>query len=136
MNEEFETVLRERFNNLNNTAHYSKNGFELYVPTEGNTKEVGYFYVDSYNGHDSYAYDSVSTHTYYIISGEGDFIINGKVYHKQSGETIEIHPNEVFYYKGAMKLIEKISPEFDGNNFHQVKLVSYDKESVIKNRAR
>ncbi len=131
MEENIQEIMK-RFSDLSETIHISKNGFELYIPKQGNTDEVGYFYVDAYKGHDCYAYDTVSTHKYFLISGEGDFIVNGKVVHKQAGDTITINPNEVFYYSGTMKLIEKISPKFEDKNFHVLQTVSYE-GPVIEN---
>lgn len=102
-----------------------KNGFELYIP-KSNTDEYGCFLVDSFNGHDSVAYDSVSTHVYYILDGAGTFEINGRFVHANTGDVIKINPNEVFYYSGKMKMIEEIVPNFNEKNFHIVESINYN----------
>ena len=110
-----------------------KDGFDLYIPSQ-NSDSYGCFLVDSVCGHDCVAYDTKSTHSYYILYGSGTFTINGEERTVGCGDVIHIKPNEVFYYSGTMKMIEEIVPNFDEKNFHIVEKVSYDSENNKKKK--
>lgn len=103
-----------------------KNGFDLYIPTNCNTDKKGYFFVDSKNGHDCYAYDKGSVHSYYVLDGNGAFIINNVKIVVEKGSVIVIPPYATFYYEGCMKMIEKIEPNFKDENFVVVEEISYE----------
>lgn len=113
------------FGDWKDTIMVQKNGFDLWIPKNNNEVE-GYFYVNSYLGHDCYAYDSVSRHTYMVINGEGKFNINNIDYPVSKGSIVTINPGDIFYYKGQMQLIEHIEPNFKDENFHVVKKVLYN----------
>ena len=46
----------------------------------------------------------------------------------RAGDVVTIPPNTVFYYKGKMKLIEKMTPNFQAENVVEVKKVKYSKQ--------
>ena len=73
-------------------------------------------FVDSIKGHDKYVLNSVSTHIYYILQGEGTFCIDKNIYNVKTGDLIEIPPNIEFVYKGIMKLILVMNPVFNSEN--------------------
>lgn len=108
------------------TIKIEKNGFDLYIPTDCNNDDRGYFFVDSKNGHDCYAYDKESVHSYYILDGSGVFTINGEEIMVKMGATIVIPPYATFYYVGSMKMLEKIEPNFKDENFIVVENVIYE----------
>ena len=122
---------KELFGDWSKTICVHKNGFDLYIP-QGNTDDIGYFYVNSIKGHDCYATDSGSTHVYTVLSGEGEFIINDVTFPVKAHSVVVIHPNDTFYYKGTMGLLERIIPNFKEENFHVLQTVSYE-EPVIEN---
>ena len=51
-----------------------RGNFQLIIPSD-NTDEHGDFFVHSTEGHDCYSYNTISTHIYNIIDGEGEFVI-------------------------------------------------------------
>lgn len=119
--------ISERWASLlkNNLLKIEKNGFTLFIPGK-NTDDYGCFLVNSIYGHDCIAYDSRSTHSYYILEGNGIFEINGNEMNVSAGDIIHIKPNEIFYYKGNMKMIEEIIPNFEAKHFHILEEVNYD----------
>lgn len=109
------------------TVKVAKEGFDLYIPST-NTESYGCFLVDSIHGHDSVAYDSKSIHAYYVLEGSGSFVVMGEKFPIRAGEFIMIGPNNIFYYKGTMKMVEEITPNFDEKNFHVVENVVYNEK--------
>ena len=96
-----------------------KNGEFLAIP-QGNTKAKGIFYIDSFYGQDGYSYDKKSTSTYWVLSGSGEFTVNGVKRRVKAGDMIVVPDNTIFYYSGDMQLVEKMEPNFEDGNVVQV----------------
>lgn len=94
--------------------------FQLVIPND-NTDEHGQFFVYSRTGHDSYGYNSESTHIYHIIEGTGTFIIDGIPYDVKPGDTIFVEVNKPFTYTGNMILTFDMYPNFKEENDHVIK---------------
>ena len=103
--------------------------FQLVIPSD-NTDEHGDFFVYSTKGHDCYSYNSVSTHTYHVVGGEGTFIIDDQSTEVKEGDTIVIQPNRVFTYTGNMILTFSMEPNFREENDHFVSKVDYDTKKM------
>lgn len=114
---------------VEDTVTFEKSGESLTI-LPGNTDKRGMFLIDCSLGQDAYAYDKKSTSTYYILDGEGEFDINGKIQKVKKGDVVIIPPNTTFYYKGKMQLIEKMTPNFQEENVVVVKPVQYSEKPV------
>ncbi len=112
--------------------YVQREGFNLII-SKDNTDEVGYFFVESINGHDSYSYNSESSHTYRVLDGEGVFDVGGELTSVRSGDFITIGPWVTFYYSGTMLLEFEMKPNFKEENDHVVRRVTYPKNN---NQAR
>jgi len=102
--------------------------FQLVI-SKDNTDSHGDYFVYSIDGHDCYSYNSVSTHTYHIIDGVGEFIIDDEVIEVKPGDSIVVEPNKVFTYKGNMILTFEMTPNFKEENDHFVNLVDYSSKT-------
>lgn len=102
--------------------------FQLVI-SKDNTDSHGDYFVYSIDGHDCYSYNSVSTHTYHIIDGVGEFIIDDEVIAVKTGDSIVVEPNKVFTYKGNMILTFEMTPNFKEENDHFVNLVDYSSKT-------
>lgn len=109
---------------VDETMTFEKKGETLTI-LPGNTEKKGLFFIDSSLGQDAYTYDKKSTSTYYVLDGDGEFDINGNKLSVKTGDIVTIPPNTIFYYKGKMKLIEKMTPNFQAENVVVVKDVEY-----------
>ena len=134
--------MKDKFTNLINTCEIGiiltqenvgegmvlvdRGSFLLVIPSD-NTDEHGYFFINLIQGHDCYSYDSKSTLIYHILSGDGEFIIDGKSNLVKSGDSITIEHNTEFVYFGKMLLILEMIPNFKEENVHCVKKVNYNK---------
>ena len=59
-------------------------------------------------------YHEIMEENFFILDGEVDVVVNGKVNHLKQGQLIHIEPNEVHYvinnYSGTVKMISTLSP--------------------------
>lgn len=85
-------------------------GFELYRCNMIN-QNCGVSYIECSKGHDTIVI-SDCTHIYYVIEGNGDFEIDGKIYHASKNDVVEIPPHVDFTYTGTMKLLLVMNPPY------------------------
>ena len=103
----------------------NKEGCNLIID-KNNKEDHGYYIVESIQGHDCYSYNSLSTHIYSVIEGEGEFIIDNIIIPVKKGDIINIEPNKIFYYKGKMLLGLEMVPNFKEEHNHIVEYVPYN----------
>ena len=72
---------------------------------------------DSYKKHDTYCINVKKISTYYVVEGEGKFIIHDEEYKVKKGDIIEIPKNTEFTYVGKMKLLFISAPAYEHSDF-------------------
>jgi len=76
-------------------------------------------YQETTKGHDEEFANTVSTFKYYILEGDGEFVISGVSYPVTDGSVVIIPPNTPFYYKGNLKQILVTTPSWkEGTDVH------------------
>ena len=99
----------------NKTPSYTQRGLKGYKFPIKN-KELEIYFVDVEKGHDTFIISRKITHIYYILEGEGYFIIEGKRCNVVPGMLVEVPPNVEYSFSGRMKmLLIMIPPWFKGN---------------------
>lgn len=98
-----------------NKPSFSQKGLNGYTyPLEN--RKIGVHFVDVKQGHDKFLISKVLTHVYYILEGNGTFIIDGKEYPVEKGMLIEVPPKIKYVYSGNMKVLLIVEPSwFEGN---------------------
>ena len=107
-----------------------RRGTTLLIPQDNNS-DLGYFFIDSFKGHDFYSYDKESTSTYFILDGTGIFEIDGVESPVSTGDIITVPNKHIFYYSGKMKMIERMTPNFKEDNVVVVEEVFYPEEKKL-----
>ena len=77
----------------------------------GNTAKKGLYLIDCNSKQEKTLQDSKSTRTFWVLDGEGEFIVGDNIINVGKGGLIKISPNTPFSYVGQMKLIEKVQPD-------------------------
>ena len=90
-------------------ATFTQKGLEGFLYSL-DSKDLEIYFIDSTEGHDGYVKAKEITHIYYIIQGQGKFILNNEEKEVREGDVVEIPPNVEFTYKGEMKLVMIIAP--------------------------
>ncbi|MEI8143739.1 MAG: cupin domain-containing protein [Candidatus Berkelbacteria bacterium] len=72
--------------------------------------------IDSKTGHGGKGASNKITHIYYILEGNGEFEIDGKIYPVSSGELVEIPPKHIFDYNGKMKMLLIMEPPYSSEH--------------------
>lgn len=104
--------------NISKEIDFSKNGFSVNLPKIDN-KDISICFVETKNGRDNYCMLDTSTMFYYIIDGNGIFIINDEKCQIKTGDLIEIPPKHKYTYTGNLKMLEVQTPAFNQNDVHE-----------------
>jgi len=86
-----------------------------------NSKQLEVSLVDCFKGHDKYCKDIGSTLVYYVLDGEGQYVVNGDKFSVKKGDVVEVPVNTEFVYAGNMKLILIMTPGFKPENNIEIK---------------
>lgn len=82
-------------------------------------QDLEIYYIDVQKGHDTFMISKKITRTYYILSGDGYFTIDGHRYNVNPGMLVEVPPKVEYSYSGTMKLVALSRPRwFSGNDTH------------------
>ena len=68
-------------------------------------RDLEVLYIESETGHDTFMILRGVTRTYYVLSGDGSFTINGTEYRVGAGDLIEIPPRVEYAYSGRMTML-------------------------------
>jgi hypothetical protein len=82
-------------------------------------RNLNFYYIEVEGGHDTFMISKKITRTYYVLSGEGYFTIDGRRYNVSSGMLVEIPPKAEQSYSGRMRLIAFCTPRWkSGSDRH------------------
>jgi len=93
---------------LNN---FEKDGYKVSLPNV-DFKNISICFVEINNNRKSYCKIKNSPIFYYIIEGDGIFMIDNDLKVKQ-GDLLEIATNKKYTYKGNLKMLEIIPNSFE-----------------------
>lgn len=74
-------------------------------------------------GHLEEFYDNVSTHMWFIIEGEGIFVIDDEKVEISKNDLIVVPPKKRIHYFGRMKMVLCTTPAFNPKNEVHVRFV-------------
>jgi chemotaxis methyl-accepting protein methylase len=80
-------------------------------------EDMEVYYIESEKGHDVFVVSKKITRFWYVLSGEGYFIIDNQKYDVAPGMLVEVPPKVEFCYSGKMTLLGFAKPRwFSGND--------------------
>ena len=80
-------------------------------------KDLEIYYIEVERGHDMFMVSRKITRTYYVLSGNGYFIVDDKRYNVSVGMLVEVPPKVEYCYSGKMTLLGISKPRwFRGND--------------------
>lgn len=109
----------------------SKHGIDLTIfPTDVATANV--VHVSVKEGHFQEFYDKKSTYIYYIIEGEGVFVLNDEKIPARAGDLVVIPRETRIHYFGKMKMTLTVTPAFDEDNEVHVRFLEKDESPYYR----
>lgn len=103
---------------------FRKNGFDGYCyPLD--TEKVSLTVEKSYKGHDTYCTNTRNTSIFYVIEGNGKFIIDGIEEIVEQGDIVEIPAHVEFTYIGKMDLLYISAPAYQHDDFQNNKINNF-----------
>lgn len=108
---------------------FTKHGIDLTVYNEG-VPGANVVHVHVEEGHFQEFYDVESTFIYYIIKGNGTFVLNDKKVHAQATDLIVIPPKTRIHYFGTMDMVLTVTPAFKPENEREVRLINQNENPL------
>lgn len=91
-----------------------KHGVLMHIyNTKEECPEAAVVYQETKKGHMEEFYHEKSAFIYYILEGNGKWIIEGEVYDVKATDVIIVPPGKRFYFKGKLKQICITAPAWD-----------------------
>lgn len=98
---------------------FEKHGVSMWQLGGTSEQPAKVMYQETAHGHDEELLNTTSTFTYYIVEGNGAFVISGVSHQVSAGNVVIIPPNTPFYYKGNLKQILVTTPQWkEGTDVH------------------
>lgn len=98
------------------TASFTGKGLVGYTFGPLKQKDLEIYYVEVEQGHDVFMVSKRITRTYYILCGEGHFVIDNRRYDVKPGMLVEVPPKVEYCYSGRMTLITLSRPRWFRSN--------------------
>lgn len=74
-------------------------------------------------GHAEEFYHAKSAFVYYILEGEGSWIIEDLEYTVQTGDVVIVPPGKRFYFKGRLRQLCITAPAWEEESEHHVRFI-------------
>jgi mannose-6-phosphate isomerase-like protein (cupin superfamily) len=104
------------------SRNFNKHGIDLTVYGEG-VPAANVVHVVAKEGHFQEFQDTVSTFIYYIISGEGTFVLNDEKVEAGPTDLIVIPPNTRIHYFGTMDMVLTTAPAWAEEHERHIRFV-------------
>lgn len=80
-------------------------------------------YEETETGHLEEFYDDESTYMWFIIEGEGTFVIDDEKVEAKAKDLVVVPPKKRIHYFGKMKMLLCVTPAYNEKNEHHVRNV-------------
>jgi mannose-6-phosphate isomerase-like protein (cupin superfamily) len=112
---------------------FNKYGIDLVVYGE-DFPEANVVHVSVKEGHFEEFYDIKSTYIYYIVQGEGTFVLNDEKIQVEATDLVVIPAKTRIYYFGTMEMVLTVAPAFDQKNERHVRMVEKQESPYFKDK--
>lgn len=110
---------------------FNKHGIDLTVYGE-DVASANVVHVSVDGGHWQEFYQLKSHLIYYIIEGQGTFVLDDEKVEAQAGDLIVIPPKTRIHYFGKMKMVLTVSPAFKEENERHVRFIDKSESPYAK----
>lgn len=101
------------FNVLKEPEQYTFQKFGIRgkaFPSWGLNSDVQFYIIDTDTGHETTVIEHESDFAFYILNGEGDFIIDDVTEHAVVGDLVVVSAGSKFTYKGQLRMFVTVNP--------------------------
>jgi hypothetical protein len=107
---------------LNNAKLVQKHGVDISI--FGADGPSGFVYEETEAGHFEEFYDVASTYTWFILEGNGTFVIDDEKFEVNPKDPVVVPPNKRIHYFGKLKMLLCTSPTFTLENERHVRIIN------------
>lgn len=105
-----------------NSLQTHKHGVDLTI-YGSDTPEANVVFVSVDEGHFEEFYNAKSHFMYYIVEGNGTFVLDDENIEASATDLIVVPPNTRIHYFGTMKMVLTVTPAFQEQDEHHVRFV-------------
>lgn len=80
-------------------------------------------YEEVEKGHMQEWYSDVSTYQWFIVDGNGVYVINGEKHPVSKGDLVVVPPKQSMYYYGNMRMVLVTTPAYEETHEHEIRLI-------------
>jgi len=100
----------------------SKQGVDMWIyNSQSDGAQASVVYQETQHGHAEEFWHAKSAFVFYILEGQGTWVIEDKEYPVQATDVVIVPPGQRFYYKGALKQICVTAPVWEAEHEHHVR---------------
>ena len=116
---------------LKNAQRIEKHGVKMHIyNTQEECPQAAVVYQETEKGHMEEFYHEKSTFIYYILDGEGKWIVEDEEYEVKAKDVLIIPPGKRFYFKGKLKQICVTAPAWEETYEKHVKYIEDIRENI------
>lgn len=109
---------------------FNKYGIDLTVYNEG-YPPVNVVHVRVKKGHFEEFYDEKSAYIYFVVKGQGVFVLNDEKHEVKATDLVVIPSKTRIHYFGSMEMVLTVCPAFDQKNERHVRMVDESESPYI-----
>jgi len=105
----------------------TKQGVQMWIYNgKEECPQAAVVYQETAQGHAEEFYHDKSAFVFYIVEGQGTWVIEGREYPVQATDVVIVPPGKRFYYRGRLKHVCITAPAWEGEYEHHVRDVRFD----------
>jgi mannose-6-phosphate isomerase-like protein (cupin superfamily) len=116
---------------VNDANKFNKHGIDLVIYGQDEAS-ANVCYVSVKKGHFQEFYDVKSAFTYYVIKGNGTFVLNDKSFEVKATDLVVIPPKTRIHYFGTMEMVLTVSPAWEEKNERHVRFIDESENPYSK----
>lgn len=108
-----------------NTTNIEKHGVKMHIyNTKEECKEAAVVYQETEKGHMEEFHHEKSTFIYYILDGNGTWVIEDVEYEVEALDVVIVPPGKRFYFKGELKQVCVTAPAWNEEYEKHVRFIN------------
>ena len=99
-------------------------------PTSSGCSNAAVVYQETQQGHAEEFYHEKSAFIFYILEGQGTWIIEDKEFPVVATDVVMVPPGKRFYYRGNLKQVSITAPAWEAEYEHHIRDIDWENSPI------